>query len=209
MSDMLAAIAPKSDQINADDLIGGPMKIKIAGVKITPGEQPVSIIIEGERRVYRPCKSMMRVMVAAWGADSSAYRGQSLTLYREESVTWAGVAVGGIRISAMSGISGPLTLALSLNRKTRKQFTIQPLRGGGSQINIEATTMPEFSAPDPVADEFNALLKNAQIPQDKRKAAEEYAGSDPAKIRHAVKRLNAILDEVTAAQLDAEGRSDE
>ncbi len=200
--DMLQAIAPRSDQINADDLIGGEITIKIAGVKITPGEQPVSILIEGNRKVYRPCKSMMRVMVAAWGADSSAYRGQMLTLYREESVTWAGVAVGGIRISAMSGISGPLTLALSLNRKTRKQFTIQPLRGGNHKINIEASTMPEFPAPDPVADEFKNLLKNQQIPADKRKAAEEYAAKGATEMRHAVKRLIAILDEVTAAQLD-------
>ncbi len=162
MSDMLAAIAPKSDQINADDLIGGPITIKIAGVKITPSsEQPVAIQIDGERKVYRPCKSMMRVMVAAWGPDSAAYVGQSLTLYREDSVTWAGVAVGGIRISAMSGIPGPMTLALSLNRKTRKPFTIKPLRGGGGshKINIEASTVPIFDAPacDCSAEARNAL----------------------------------------------------
>jgi len=94
------------------------------------------------------------------------------------------------------GISGPLTLALSLNRKTRKAFTIQPLRA-------------ESAAPDPVAEEFKKLLKNTQIPADKRKSAEEYAGNDATKIKHAVKRLSAILDEVTAAQLDAEGMAHE
>lgn len=33
MSDMSAVIQPKSDQINADDMIGGPMTVTITGVK--------------------------------------------------------------------------------------------------------------------------------------------------------------------------------
>jgi hypothetical protein len=48
MNDMSPVIVPKSDQINADDLISGPMTVTIKDVQITGGtEQPVSIALEG------------------------------------------------------------------------------------------------------------------------------------------------------------------
>lgn len=44
MSDMLKVIEPKSDQINAEDLIGRDMTITITGVQVRAGtEQPVSM----------------------------------------------------------------------------------------------------------------------------------------------------------------------
>ena len=67
MNDMTPIIQPKSDQINADDLISGPRTFTIDTVDIRGGtEQPVSIRLVGEDRVWRPCKSMSRVLVAAW-----------------------------------------------------------------------------------------------------------------------------------------------
>ncbi len=52
MNDMTQVIQPKSDQINADDLIAGPITVKITDVKIQGGtEQPVSIHIEGTPKV--------------------------------------------------------------------------------------------------------------------------------------------------------------
>jgi len=49
MNDMASVIIPKSDQINADDLIAGPITITITGVSIRPGqEQPISISFEGD-----------------------------------------------------------------------------------------------------------------------------------------------------------------
>ena len=35
--DMREAIVPKSDQLNADDLIAGPMTVKVTGVAIKGG----------------------------------------------------------------------------------------------------------------------------------------------------------------------------
>ena len=73
MNDMSAVIIPKSDQINADDLISGPMTVTIEAVSISPGtEQPVSIKLRGIDRVYRPCKTMSRALVAASPAASQA-----------------------------------------------------------------------------------------------------------------------------------------
>lgn len=126
--DMTQAIIPKSDQWNADDFLSGPMTFQIKGVKVKPSEeQPVSIEVADSHKAYRPCKSMARVLVSAWGADSSKYVGRSLTLYCDPKVKWAGMEVGGIRISHMSDISEPLTLALTATRGNKKPFTVRPI----------------------------------------------------------------------------------
>ena len=129
MNDMLATIAPKTDQINADDLIGRNLTIKITAVKIHAGtEQPVDVFFEGDNgRPYRPCKSMRRVMVKIWGPDANAYVGKSMTLFRDDGAMFGGVAVGGIRISHISGITKPVTMALTATKASRKPFTVQPL----------------------------------------------------------------------------------
>ena len=125
--DMSATIVAKSDQVNADDLIGGPMTIKINDVKIIPSDQPVNIYFEGSEKAYRPCKSMCRVLVSLWGSDSKQYIGKRLTLYRDPSVTWAGVQIGGIRISHASHIDGPQTIMISEKRGKRSPIKILPL----------------------------------------------------------------------------------
>lgn len=128
MNDMSQVIIPKSDQWNADDFIAGPMTFTIKEVRISPGsEQPVSIVLEGTDKFYRPCKSMSRVLVQAWGADAKAYVGKSLTLYRDPSVKWAGMEIGGIRISHMSDIDAPKQMMLTATKGSRKPFKVMPL----------------------------------------------------------------------------------
>jgi hypothetical protein len=126
--DMSAVIVPKSDQINADDLQGRTRTITVSEVKIKGGqEQPISIHFEGSDKVYRPCKSMCRVMAQAWGLDSSKYVGRSMTLYCDPSVKFGPLAVGGIRISHMSDIDGPMTMALTATKGVKKAFKVLPL----------------------------------------------------------------------------------
>lgn len=129
MSDMTATIIPRSNQLNADDLLAGPRTITITRVAIDPGsEQPVAVHFEGDDgKPYMACKSMRRVMVAVWGPDAKEYAGRSMTLYRDPEVTWGGMAVGGIRISHMSHIAEPITLALTATKKARKPFRVLPL----------------------------------------------------------------------------------
>ena len=124
---MSATIVAKSDQVNADDLIGGPMTIRIRDVKILPSDQPVNVYFDGSEKAYRPCKSMCRVLVSLWGSDSKQYIGKRLTLYRDPSVTWAGVQIGGIRISHASHIDGPQTIMISEKRGKRSPIKILPL----------------------------------------------------------------------------------
>ncbi len=129
MNDMSSVITPKSDQLNSDSLLAGPRTITISRVEIRPGtEQPISIFYTNdEGRPYKCCKSMARVMVHIWGPDSAQYVGKSMTLYCDPKVKWGGMAVGGIRISHMSHINAPVTMALTETKGNKKPFTVQPL----------------------------------------------------------------------------------
>lgn len=66
MTDLSQTIAPKSDQLNADDLIGRTMTIKITRVsRMSEPDQPVAIYFEGDSgKPYKPCKSMRRLLVS-------------------------------------------------------------------------------------------------------------------------------------------------
>ena len=128
MLDMSPVIVPKSDQISSDDFLTGPRTYQIEGVAINSGaEQPVSISLVGENRVWKPCKSMARVLVAAWGPDAKLYSGKSVTLYRDPKVKWGGLEVGGVRISHMSHIDRPLSMALTATKGRRADYTVKPL----------------------------------------------------------------------------------
>lgn len=146
--DMAQFIAPKSDQINADDLIGGPLTIRVSHVSANESapEQPININFDGdEGKPFRPCKSMRRVMVHIWGADASKYVGRSMTLYRDPKVQFGGMQVGGIRISHMSDIppeklsDGRVQMALTATRAKRAPYAVLPLKDAPKQAgNDEA-----------------------------------------------------------------------
>jgi len=121
-------IIPKSDQLNSDDLISGPLTIKIKAVVAGSTEQPVAINYEDDKgRPYKPSKSMRRVLIVAWGSESAAYIGRRLALVRNPAIRYGGDQVGGIEISHMSDISQPLQVALTVTRGKRKAFTVNPL----------------------------------------------------------------------------------
>ena len=130
MTDMSQFIAPQSDQLNSDDLIGGPRTIKITRVSASPdsAEQPIAINFEGDdNKPFKPCKSMRRVMVHIWGNDGQSYVGRSMTLYRDPDVKFGGIAVGGIRISHMTDMKSDVTMALTASRASRKPYTVRQL----------------------------------------------------------------------------------
>lgn len=127
-ADLGSTIEPKSDQLNADSLQTGPITITVTKVALTGEEQPVEIHFEGDNgKPYRPGKSMRRLLVRCWGSDGAAYVGRSMTLFRDEKVLFGGVQVGGIRISHLSHIDQPITMALTASKTSRKPYTVQPL----------------------------------------------------------------------------------
>lgn len=154
MTDLSGTIVPKSDQMNADDLISGPRTIKITKVTADTGsaEQPILIHYDGDGgKPYKPCKSMRRVMVSIWGSDGALFAGRSMTLYRDPSVKWGGMEVGGIRISHMSDMDAPVTMALTATKQSRKPYRVEPL------------VVKELTPIDIYAKEFAAALKSDDI----------------------------------------------
>lgn len=126
--DLSKTIIPKSDQLNADDLIAGPLTILITGITGGSAEQPVVVNYEGDNgRPYKPSKSMRRILVALYGNDSAACIGKHIKLYRDADIKFGGDAVGGIRISHADGIDRPLVMALTLKRGQRAQYRVEPL----------------------------------------------------------------------------------
>lgn len=136
--DISPTIEPNSDQLNADDLIAGPQTVTITDVTKGSSEQPVNVhLAEYPRRAYRPSKSMRRVLVAAWGTDAAAYIGRRITIYRDPDITFGREKVGGIRISAMSGIDKPLTVPLTVSRGKKSRVTIQPLADAPQHPSVD------------------------------------------------------------------------
>lgn len=125
---MTESIAPKSDQLNAEDLLTGPRTFTIAEVKRGTAEQPIDVhLVEFPGRPFKPSKTVRRIMVGAWGPDASTYVGKRMTLYRDATVRFGGQDVGGIRVSHMSDLKKPLTIALTVTRGKRAPFVVQPL----------------------------------------------------------------------------------
>lgn len=126
--DIIKTTEPKSDQQNFDDYIGGPKTVTISEVKRGSAEQPVEVhLVEFPGRPFKPSKSMRRALVAAWGAEASAYVGRRMTLFGDPTVKFGGQEVGGIRISHLSDIPEPLHIALTVTRGKRAPFVVQPL----------------------------------------------------------------------------------
>jgi len=126
--DMSASIAPKSDQLDAIELVAGPRTFTLKDVTAHNAEQPWNFHLAEFPRPWRPSKSMLRVMAAAWGLDGKKYIGQRVTLYCDPTVTFGPDTVGGTRISHMSGIDKPLKVPLLIKRGKSAMFTVQPLK---------------------------------------------------------------------------------
>lgn len=165
--DLTQSIEPKSDQLDAVDLLAGPRTFTITGVSAHNSEQPVNIALAESDRPWRPSKSMRRVLVAAWGPDGKTYEGRHITLYCDPDVEFGGIKVGGTRISHMSHIDKPLAVSLLVKRGKSAVFTVQPLPDAPAQTAPKSTapTLAEVNACTS-ASELMALWESS--PKDDR-----------------------------------------
>lgn len=167
MLDMTDTIVPKSDQMNADDLMSGPRTFTISEVYKTGSEdQPFAVVLAefDRKRPFKPSKSMRRVMVTAWGTDGEAYVGKRLTLYRDPDVKFGAQEVGGIRISHMSGIPKPLKLALTVTKGKRANYVVQQLADAPARPQQPAASVEALIAEAERAtstDELNRIARQA------------------------------------------------
>jgi hypothetical protein len=144
---MRSTITPKSDQLNADDLVNTEITITITNVSIVGGDQPVIVNYQNDNgRPYKPNKTMRKVMVALWGEDEAQYIGRSMTLFTEPNVTWAGKAVGGLEIKAMSHIDKIATLSLTATRGKKRSIKVAKLEAAQQQAYGDDRFIAEFQA---------------------------------------------------------------
>jgi len=126
--DISETILAKSDQLNADDLISAPRRIKITGTTQGNAENPVIVHYEGDTgRPFKPCKTVRRILAAAWGNHTGNWEGKEAMLYCDPTVVYAGKEVGGIRIKALSDIPKRMIISLAKTRGKKVEHTIDIL----------------------------------------------------------------------------------
>ena len=112
--DITDALAPKSDQLDAVELVNPRTFTIDTGSRLgtREGATVAEIRLVGFPRVWRPSKGMLDVLAKCWGTDGKAWAGRSVTLYNDPEVTFGKDKVGGIRISHLSHIDGPVTVMI-------------------------------------------------------------------------------------------------
>lgn len=125
---MRVTIEKKTDQLNFEDFLGGVTRtVTIVEVRKGTKEQQYDIAIEGDRRLWRPPVTVLKLLVEAWGDDATRWVGRRATLYGDPDVPFGSDKVGGIRVSHVSHIDGPVTANLTKTRGKRAAHTVQPL----------------------------------------------------------------------------------
>ena len=151
--DISESLAANSAQQNYDEFLAGSKTVTVSEVKKGTAEQPVEVhLVEFPGKPFKPAKSVRRVLAAAWGTDASQWAGRRLTIYGDPEVRYAGKAVGGLRVSHVSHIDKPVTVALTVTRGKREPFTVQPL--------VEATYTP--------SQDWLAMIQSATTVDEKR-----------------------------------------
>lgn len=200
--DITDTLAPDSTQLDAVDLLGGAQTFTITDVSRGNAEQPVNVHLAEFPRVWRPGKSMRRVLAACWGNDAKQWIGRRVTLYCDESVKFGSEVVGGTRISHLSHIDKAKKVPLLVSRGKAATFTVQPLK--------EAPPAAQ-QRPSPSADDVATCTDTEQL-----RAMWQAASPDVRKLIEArVATLNAepaadpttgeVADE--AAPWDEEGQA--
>jgi hypothetical protein len=193
--DMTPFIQPKSDQLNADSLIGGPITVQILAVQASKAdaEKPVSIAISGGHMPFRPSKTDIRILVALWGKNGAEWVGKWLTLARDPTVKWGGVEVGGVRVQAASHIDKPASLTVTVSRGVKKIVKIGVIKPdatrekGAPTANLDALLTDAKLAREDVDRWLAAEGKPGLASRDEAKVAAlaGWLAADP-------KRLDAI-----------------
>ena len=157
MTDISPTVIPKSDQLNADDLITGDKVLKITGVKVVSGDQSLHIFYEGgDGKPYKPCKSMRRVFLLAWGSNADKFIGRYIKVYNDVNVKWAGEPVGGIRIKEMSDITD-MIIPLTISKGKKIMWKVKQFLSNWQQ----KTTIPEVKklTLDKNSDAWNSAIE--------------------------------------------------
>ena len=128
--DLSGTIKAKSDQLNADDLVAGPITVQVEGINLTKDpKQPVHIFYYGcENKPFKPCLTVRRILIALWGVDGNQWANKWMNLYVDATVSFGNQKnIGGIRVDAVSHIASTATISLTVSRGKKQHFTIKPI----------------------------------------------------------------------------------
>lgn len=127
---LATTIAPKSDQLNADDLVAGRLTTRVVDIEQKDSEtQPIWIYLESHPgRPWRPCLTQRRLLVKCWGPGTNkSYVGRTVELMCDPKVIYAGAAVGGVRVYALSHIEKDEWVAVSESKNKRTQYLVRKI----------------------------------------------------------------------------------
>ena len=148
----------KSDQLNAIDLATAPRIVRIRDVQIKGGDQPLHIYYDDDTsRPFKPSKTATRTLAACYGLDAKAWIGKHIELYCDETVVWAGVPVGGIRLKAAEGLTKPLRIMLPKSRGKKEAATIMPLDMSRVKAKEQSVTTPQEINRDALRTEMESV----------------------------------------------------
>lgn len=137
ISDLRATIIPKSDQLNTDQLLGGPITITVSDVRLGSEDQPISLHYANDGgRPFKPCKTMRKVLIHAWGENGHNWVGKSMTLYADPSVRFGNMDVGGIRISHLTDIPRDINVSLAATKGKKALHEIKVMEPPGDGATI-------------------------------------------------------------------------
>ena len=179
VSNLSDTIIPKSTQLNAEQLLGGPITITVTDIRRGTDDQPVVIHYQGDNgRPYLPCKTCRKVLIFAWGDDGREWSGKSMTLYNNPEVKFGGVKVGGIRISHLSDVERDIALLLTATKGKKENFVIKKLE----LPKVDTSVLSDIQSAQTI-DELNALrprMKGVPGATDAAKARAEVIRATPA-----------------------------
>ena len=161
--DITETLAPSSNQINADDFTGRTAVVTVVGVEKIAGEQPLAVHLhEYPGRPWKPGKTVRRILAAAWGTDAAQWTGRRVELFTDAEVTFGKVKVGGIRVSRMSHLDKPLSLALTATRGKKQTHRIEPLPDATPSAEVQPDWQALIAAAGDDVAALRAMWTDAQ-----------------------------------------------
>ena len=160
-------VKAKTDQLNADDMIGvPPITVTLVDMVVdqSKNEQPWIMKIDGGWKPYKPGLSMRRVLLEAWkddGQQGKTWIGRRMTLFRDPDIVFAGLKVGGVRISHLSDLEAPeLAVAITVRKGVKNVWTIKRLED--APANPTEQPPPLTDAEKTYIEDCTAELANAE-----------------------------------------------
>ena len=181
ITDISAYVQAKSDQINAADLVGGPITARIRAV-VDDGAGTARVWLDGHDRYWRASKGMLRVMADLWGGNPTAWIGQWVRLYREPTIEYGGEPLGGVRLCGVSGIDRPRTAAVTEKRGKKKVYKLDPI----------TPPAPASDLPEPTVEQLEAWRAAkgrgpwADLTEDEQAKLMAWLRADPRRMREVV-----------------------